>query len=176
MKSTTLMNALCYYLQSADCQAAGDFEDTMLSVKQLAAVQERSTDADVWKDEVFVVTAWTMDNVLNFMTYDTYGKLAKAALPDKIPFSCYANNCRKMFGFDDLTDDALMLGYEIIGDLWKDNEAEGLHNPDGSIATAQEAAIDLLIETAKACLLINECLLTGKARTNIEEAISTLTK
>ena len=139
MKSTTLMNALTLYLQSADCSSNGDLEDTVLAVKQLAAVQERNHDADLWHYEVFVITAWTLDNFLNFMTYDTYGKLAKAALPDKVPFSCYANNCRKLFGLDDLTDDALMLGYEIISDLWADNESDGLHNDDGTAYTAEKS-------------------------------------
>jgi hypothetical protein len=132
MKLNTLMNALEYYLQSADCKANGDAIDTMAAIKHVAAVQERYDKESPWREDIYIVTAWALDNLLNTSTYDIYGKLARQSAPHKVSFNHYARNCRTFLGLDELTDDELRLGYDIISDLWSDNEYMGSHHIDGT--------------------------------------------
>ena len=44
-------------------------------------------------------------------------------------------DCRKQFDLEELTDEQLRFGYDIIADLWADNEREGNNNVlDGTFA------------------------------------------
>lgn len=124
MKLTVLKKALEHYLDIEP-------EEALSALRSLETVTERYADKDIWHDEVFVITPWTLDEMLNRLAYDIYGKLKKTH-GDNLQFQYFANACRKDFAMEQLTDEQLMVGYEIIGSLWHDNEAEGNHSPDGT--------------------------------------------
>ena len=133
MKLATLTKALECLAQSPDCSKE-ELQDVYSSIRSLAAVADRYQSSKDWHDEVTVITAWTLDNVLNHMTYDIYGK-RKRIHGNEMQFMYYAADCRKQFDLEELTDEQLRFGYDIIADLWADNEREGNNNVlDGTFA------------------------------------------
>lgn len=120
MNTIILQKALEHYVQSTECKDNNEQEAVLQTIKELSAVVERSTAADIWNHECFVVTAWTMDNFMINETYDIY-----AGLYDKFgqaDFDKYAFECRKTFGLEDLTNDQLEFGYELVRQQYIDNQ------------------------------------------------------
>lgn len=133
MKLETLTNALRHYLLSADAQ---DVHSVFDALEECNALAERFSGRDIWKDTLYLVSADSLDTLLNMATYDIYGKLAK---PRKgiVSFSLYEDTVRT-YGMDDMTRSSLMLGYDIVSDLWLSNEESGDHNPDGTFRHSTE--------------------------------------
>lgn len=129
MKLSILKAALEHYALSADCSNE-DRQEVFAALASCAQVQERFSNCDIWHDECFVLTADTLGDLLNLATYDLFGKRQKAFGQQRMPFAHYAFECRKYV--EGITNEQLQLGYEIIGDLWHDNEALEQHNDDGT--------------------------------------------
>lgn len=130
MKLNVLKAALKHYALSADCSEA-DRKEAFSALASCEHVAERYASSDIWQNECFVVTADTMDNLLNATTYDIYGKQRKLH-GDNMDLNHYAQAVRSHAGLDELTNEQLEFGYEIISDLWSDNETYGNNNADGT--------------------------------------------
>lgn len=87
---------------------------------------------DIWNGAIHVVHMTTaIDMQINLM-YDVFGKLAKSKNNNEVSFGEYEAAAREIFGFDAASTQFLMSGYEVINDLWHDNERNGCHNDDGT--------------------------------------------
>ena len=84
---------------------------------------------DWWDNSVELVTVPSLTNMLNYLTYDDYGKLKKST--GSVSFEQYCNIVRTKYDLD-LSPECLELGYDLIHDLWNDNEQFGYNNPDGT--------------------------------------------
>lgn len=131
MKLNILKAALEYYALSADCSNE-DRQEVFAAITSCAQVIERFDNSDLWKNECYVLSTDALDDLLNLATYDLFGKRQKAYGDHRLPFDHYASECRKYI--EGLTNEQLQLGYDIICDLWHENEADGAHNPDGTFA------------------------------------------
>ncbi|MNG24832.1 hypothetical protein D3C84_1095980 [compost metagenome] len=60
-----------------------------------------------------------------------YGKLARENNNEEVPFERFALNARKQFGCETLTELVLRDAWEVVSDLWADNEKDGFHDADG---------------------------------------------
>lgn len=135
MKLELLTKALRHYALSADC-TSDDRELVFDAIDECSAQAERYDSRDLWRDTVYLVSADSLDNLLNMATYDIYGVVAKR-LKGQTEFHHYEHAVRQ-YGLDDMTKSALMLGYDIISDLWRENEANGDHNVDGTFKRTNE--------------------------------------
>lgn len=129
MKLNVLKEALQHYVLSADCSESNR-KQVFEAIDECTELAERFDCRDIWKDEVYLVSSGSLSDLLNIATYDDFGKLARLHGTD-VPFDYYAHDVRK-FNLTDLTNRSLQLGYDIIHDLWRDNEADGCHNEDGT--------------------------------------------
>lgn len=129
MKLNVLKEALGYYVQSADCSTA-DRSEAIKAYNECLRQEERYDDCKLWKDHVHVITTNSLLALLNTATYDIYGKLARIH-GDEVPFGYYTDAVRKTLDID-LTNDALRTGFDFLHDLWRDNDAAGYNNEDGT--------------------------------------------
>lgn len=145
MKLTTLENAIRYYIASADCHH--ELDDALDALSQLNSVAERIDDRSGIGDHVAVVTIGVLTDLLNVMTYDAYGKLARRH-NGNVPFDYYAHEVRRNTTIcaNELTKAQLECGYDIVSDLWRaseesgDNNADGTFNKDAAVSEPQPVA------------------------------------
>jgi hypothetical protein len=84
---------------------------------------------DLCYDRIHVVFINDAIDIQNANLYDKFGKLAKQGLGD---FFHYREIARDTYGFECASTEFLRSGYEVLNDLWHDNENFGVHNPDGT--------------------------------------------
>ena len=132
MKLNVIRDALRYYAMSADCPDK-DRAAVFDAIEEVAQTADRYYSHDTWADDVVVIPTPALIDMLNEMTYDDYGRRAKTH-GDGMRFEYYAHDVRNKHSFDLelLTDQQLMAGYEVINDLWHDNEEQGANDTDGS--------------------------------------------
>lgn len=140
MKLTTIQKALEHYMLSADCPEE-ERQEVVDALKSCSKADERYDDRDIWNSEVYVIPAPALSELLNWSTYDIYGKRAKMH-GTNLRFSYYSHDCRR-FGLDQLSDEALELGFDVIGDLWRDNEAAGSHTAEGTFQQSMTPVVSL---------------------------------
>ena len=107
--------------------------DYQQELEELYELRERMNQVDpehVWQEQIEVVAVEAMCELMNMSTYDDYGKLARKN-GGNVSREDYAMAVRNWH--PTLTDSNLECGYDIINDLWSDNEAEGSHNADGTL-------------------------------------------
>jgi len=107
-----------------------DKHDAFNALKEVHDTLERATDDDVYKDEVYIISASCLADLMISDLYDVYAKRRKLHGED-FPVSYFQHDARKEFGFEDFTNDQLQIGYDIISDLWQDNEDNGDHDENG---------------------------------------------
>lgn len=129
MKLTTLTKALEQYILSAEL-SSNERQDALDALAECHEVAERFDNRDLWKDTVYLVSSDGLSDLLNIATYDIHGKRARIH-EDDMQFDYYAYDVRQLVS-SDLTNRVLQLGYDIVHDLWYDNDANGDHNPDGT--------------------------------------------
>lgn len=112
------------------------FQAELEELQAMEQMLAKSTDYDIWKGDVQLVDTSAMIDLMNQYSYDDYGKLARASEDDEATFEQYAEAVR--FFLPTLTDDNLQCGYDIVHDLWSDNEAYGSHNADGTFKKGVE--------------------------------------
>ena len=93
------------------------------------SVSDHYYDPDLWHNSVDLVTVPSLINMLNYLTYDDYGKLKKST--GSVSFEQYCDIVRTKYDLD-LSPENLESGYYFIHDLWNDNERYGHNNPDGT--------------------------------------------
>ena len=99
------------------------------SIKECEQQIERYQSRDIWKDTIYIITPNSLVDLINFGTYDNYGKLRR--LNGSVSLEQYRELMNHQL-FLDLTDNCLQLGLDVIGDIWSDNEEYGDNNPDGT--------------------------------------------
>ena len=127
MKIEILKAALENYLTTVTDM--NERAEVLVSIAEVIAQDMRYDGKDLWQSEVSVVTPNTLANLLISRTYDDYGKLMKST--GSVTAEQYADIIKNKYFFD-LTDSSIGIGYDIIKDLWTDNELLGNHNPDGT--------------------------------------------
>ncbi len=132
MKLETLRNALRYYAISAECDDV-EREYVFDALEEIARTIERYDDREFWKSAAVVIPQPTLIDLLNELTYDDYGRLARAR-NNNLSFDVYAYNIREghLPSISYLTNEQLHDGYDLINDLWHDNENSGDNNADGT--------------------------------------------
>lgn len=134
MKLNVLKNALVLYMLSADCPS-DERADAVSAFAELERLTERFSDRDLWKDDVQVLTTNDVMTLLNVATYDMYGKLAAKGC---FEFHVYEHTVREQLDVD-LTRESLRCGFDLVKDLWFDNQEAGCNNPDGTFAFEEPA-------------------------------------
>lgn len=136
MNINFIKRAIEHYLAfSEECHDNQNEVDRGLkALEEIACVMDRYDHVDTWDAEGVLISAMAWSDILNELTYDdmayckrTWGRTVKAAY--------YYDLVRKnhMYGIAEVPKCYLSYGYEILNDLWDDNEDEGSHNPLGSM-------------------------------------------
>lgn len=132
MKIELIKKALRNYVISAEC-SNDERDDVFDALDEIAETVERYDGIELWKGDALIVPLPTIIDILNEMTYDDYGKLAKIH-NGVAPFEYYAHVVRDEHcdGMAMLTDRQLRCGYDLLSDLWDDNDKDGSNNDDGT--------------------------------------------
>lgn len=80
-------------------------------------------------NKTFTISDIDMGTILNQLTYEDYARLyrqlQRAQVNRKPTFEEYKNECCRLISLESFTDDAWRLGYELVSDLFQDNEEYG---------------------------------------------------
>lgn len=131
----------------------------------------------IWNGAIHVVHMTTAIDLQNALLYDTFGRLAKSKSNLEVSFGEYMEAARKRFGFEAVSTQFLTSGYEVINDLWHDNEANGCHGSDGTYCAGRSDTYGKIPELLKfaeeliqayedGMLLDNEIAFRGKRLAN----------
>lgn len=91
--------------------------------------------------EVVFVDGISMSDLLNQLTYDIYGRAARIN-GNKLSFDAYREvTVDNLVPCEYLTDEAMYWGYDVISDLWHDNETTGANKPDGAYNADRHAKV-----------------------------------
>lgn len=151
MKLDVVRQALEMLIQSAEPEYV-DKQQAFVALQEINNATERATDFDIFGREAYIISASNMHDIMINSLYGTYASRRKIHGAD-FPVSYFQHDARKIFGFEDFTNDQLQVGYDIISDLWNDNEATGEHNEDGILAY-DKLQIKLTISSAECNCLI----------------------
>jgi hypothetical protein len=127
MKLETIKKSLELYLTTVTNET--ERIEIQNSINECQQQIDRYQSRDIWEDDIYVITPNSLVDLLNFSTYDEYGKLRRTN--GSVTLEQYRELVNKQM-FLDLTDNSLQLGLDVIGDLWSDNEEYGDNNPDGT--------------------------------------------
>lgn len=119
MRLSLIREALVHYVDVAE-----DKKEAVEALELLAQVKERYTDSDVWEDEAHVIPTYMLCEMLTTIAYDLYAYRAKRISNPDVPFTYFAYDCRK-YGLEELSDDALHAGYDVIRDKYIERLEEG---------------------------------------------------
>ena len=106
-------------------------DEARKAIAEIEQVQQLAAPDDIFKGECFVLHSTTVSGLLNVATYDAYGRLYAENNGD-VALGDYEQVIREQYECDYLPTTAVELGYDIIHDLYADNEALEYHNPDGT--------------------------------------------
>lgn len=111
-----------------------DIKEELIEVKTR---YEEHDERDTWEDTVHIITLPGVVDLMNRTLYDYYGRMRRRIEPNEITDRFFIAELRcettsENFGFEQFTSEMLQAGYEVIHDLWGENEAIGDNNPDGS--------------------------------------------
>lgn len=77
----------------------------------------------------FTITADNAATIVNILAYEDYARLkrryVRAGITDRPTFDAFYVECDKSFEMDMLPREAWECGYELIADLFDDNETNG---------------------------------------------------
>lgn len=146
MKMNTLIEALELLRASKhdDPEALHSIDEQLVEMYELRRTVEEDYCSDVFGDECYVVCASAAIDLMNIATYDIYGKLARDNCPvgsinehvvlkstdDYVKFDDYKAAVKQQI--DCIHGSIIEVGYDIVSDLWFDNEKLGDHNDDGT--------------------------------------------
>lgn len=109
-------------------------QEAQQAIAEINEIQQRVGRQDIYKGNCFVLHAATVDDLLNIATYDAYGEIyaKKHRNGHEVSFGDYEKVCREQYGLEYAPLSAIQVGFDVIGDLYADNEDQGCHNPDGT--------------------------------------------
>ena len=103
------------------------------SINELNEQSERYFCTDIWNEELFVVTPNVVSDMLEYVTYDEFGKLMKSSgTVTKEQYFDLVRNQIHVVDFSDMTNSCLELGFDIVYSSWNENEEYGNNNEDGT--------------------------------------------
>lgn len=108
-----------------------DLHETLKTLKSLEAVLDKTENGRIWDWQVLPISMNDACNILNVTSYDEYGKLARAN-NGQVSIEDFEQVVYKQYIFDDMYREFLSSGYDIVKDLWDENEAYGNNKPDGT--------------------------------------------
>ena len=81
------------------------------------------------KNKMYTVSENDMVTILNIMTYKYYARvyrrLQRAQLNRRPYFEEYVDECKRYLDLESISEEAWRSGYEVIVDLFDDNETNG---------------------------------------------------
>jgi len=89
------------------------------------------TDDDLWHGQIYLIDTNDLIDVLNQLTYDDYGVLYRGNDNKEPAFDAYTNYIRMRHDLKGFTDEMLQIGFDLIRDLYSDNESSGFNTPEG---------------------------------------------
>ena len=110
----------------------GAIADSLLELRCLQHALPDYHDG-IWNGAIHVVHMTTAIDMQNALMYDYFGKIAKSKHDQEVSFVEYKEMARRTFGLEAASTQFLFSGYEVINDLWHDNEANGCHDDNGLI-------------------------------------------
>ena len=128
MTTTLLRKALLAYLDNTtvteeDCNAIN------AAIVELDEIEQRTGANDAWKHECYILHAESVCDLMNMATYDEYGKMY-VEQHGKVNYADYE---RMVLNYmTTMTTAAIELGYDIVRDLYDENEQQDAHNTDGT--------------------------------------------
>lgn len=93
--------------------------------------------SDIWNGAIHVIHMTTAIDIQNTLLYDEFGKLANSKSNKEVSFGEYMDMAKRQYGFEATSTQFLMSGYEVINDLWHDNEANGCNYNDGTLCRSE---------------------------------------
>lgn len=100
-------------------------------LNELNEIEKLVGPKDYFDGDCYVLHAETVIDLLNVVTYDAYGKLY-AEYNGDVAFGDYEAAVRQRYGCDYAATAVLEVGFDIISDLYKQNEENDCHNQDGT--------------------------------------------
>ena len=118
-----------------------DYKEAVInkSIQELRDLREHipSSMYDLWHGEVHVIFIDDVISIQSATLYDGFGKLAKEGRGDFYNYRLLAHGT---YGFENASTEFLRSGYEVLNDLWHDNENFGCNNPDGTYCWDAESS------------------------------------
>lgn len=109
----------------------GYAEEAQKAIAEIEQVQQLAAPDHIFNGECYVLHAETVSGLLNIATYDAYGKLF-VEYNGNVSLGDYEQIVRDQYECDYMPQSAIELGYDIIHDLYSENEHYGCHCPDGT--------------------------------------------
>ena len=128
MLTTLLRKALLDYLDR-DTITEEDRNSINAAIAELDEIEQRAGADDAWKHECYILHADSVCDLMNISTYDDYGKMY-VKQHGTVNYVDYERMVLKYK--PTITTAAIELGYDIVHDLYDENEQQGEHNPDGT--------------------------------------------
>lgn len=128
MTTTLLRKALLDYLDNTTVTEE-DRNAINAAIVELDEIEQRAGANDAWKYECYILHAESVCDMMNMATYDEYGKMY-AKQHGTVNYVDY--ECMVLKYMTTMTTAAIELGYDIVRDLYNENEQQGSHNPDGT--------------------------------------------
>lgn len=145
MKLDVVMKALRQYILH-NTDGVHDTIDAIRALEDCMATAERID----WDDYcAYVVPQQALDNILNTLTYDAYGMLARGN-NNKVPFTTFVDRCRSICGVEYLPNHAFECIHSLFSDLWQDNEDGGCNTSLGTFLGCNTP--DEFFKTANSCI------------------------
>ena len=128
MTTTLLRKALLDYLDHTTVTEK-DYNAINATIVELDEIEQRAGTDDVWKYDCYILQSDAVCDLMDMATYDEYGKMY-VKQHGTVNYADYEHMVLKYM--TTMTTAAIELGYDIVRDLYNENEQQGEHNPDGT--------------------------------------------
>lgn len=128
MDITILKKSLEHYLTTTtDETEINNITKTLSEINEQISIY---SSPELWKHSSYIITPDSLASLLISKTYDEYGRFRKTN--GSVTLDQYRNIVYNICYLTELTDYCISFGFDIITDLWSDNEHYGNNNPDGT--------------------------------------------
>lgn len=162
MTTTLLKKALYDYLDN-NTVTISDKEQIEAFIKDCDDIERKAGDDSIWKYECYVLHAEDVSDLLNVATYDNYGKLY-VANDHNVSLEQYTADVDGHYHA--VPESAIQLGYDVIHDLYSDNDDLDSHYADGTfnpLGDCEQPAKENLATALGQLLIDSDCKKTKPA-------------
>jgi len=128
MTTTLLKKALHEYLNNSTV-TSNDKEQIEAFIKDCDDIERKAGEDSIWKYECYVMHAEDVSDLMNIATYDSYGKMY-VANDQNVKLEQYTANVDEHYHA--VPESVIQLGYDVVHDLYYDNEDLDSHYADGT--------------------------------------------